>query len=267
MEKKTSKKIIHLSDLHCGYRDLTEKFTTMVTDIRSHAKPAHEHVIVITGDLVDTSLPQDSYTAVLNQLERLKEAGFPVLVIPGNHDYGTGALGYPEFVSKFKSYFFEDESIVYPKLDIIGNIAFLGLDSTAEELHWYDRTFAEGQLGKEQLARLHVKLNSPEVSTCTHTVIYLHHHPFRAHRIFQGLKDAKSLRILLSKHKIAALLFGHNHDGNEWNGQLGIPRAYDGGSSTGKTKLGKHRVIDLDQEPVFDYDAHFLNPNLTKDNA
>jgi len=28
---------------------------------------------------------------------------------------------------------------MYPKIDIIGKIAFIGLDSTDEELNWHDR--------------------------------------------------------------------------------------------------------------------------------
>lgn len=39
-------------------------------------------------------------------------------------------------------------------MDIIENIAFMGLDSMAEELNWTDRLFAQGELGNKQLKRL-----------------------------------------------------------------------------------------------------------------
>ena len=72
-------------------------------------------------------------------IDLLKKNGFTVLVIPGNHDYGTGSLGDKKFVEPFKEKFYNSRGITYPKLDIIDEIAFMGLDSTAGELHWHDR--------------------------------------------------------------------------------------------------------------------------------
>ena len=106
------KKIIHLSDLHVGYRDLGKRFLVIVERLRDFVKVnAREFVIVITGDLVDNANYQDSYEYLKLGFECLKQAGFEdILVVPGNHDYGTGNKGDKKFVKIFQDHFFKDEA-------------------------------------------------------------------------------------------------------------------------------------------------------------
>ena len=251
------KKIIHLSDTHVGYGDLSTRFGDIVTRMIFHKTPAENYVVVVTGDIVEDATREGSYEEASAHLDRLKKAGFHVLVAPGNHDYGPGYLGHPKYVKRFKKVFHGKTKISYPKLDLIDNIAFLGLDSMAEELNWYDRLFAEGELGEKQLKRLADLLAGEPVKKSEYTVVYLHHHPFHP-RPFHQLKDSKELQAALAGHKIDALLFGHNHDGRVWNGGWGIKRVYDGGTSTSKNgKPDPHRVMDLSKDPAFDYDAQF----------
>ena len=194
-------------------------------------------------------------------LEKLKNAGYQVLVVPGNHDYGTGVLGHNRYVGHFKQVFFGDQSVTYPKLDIIDKIAFIGLDSMAEELHWYDRLFAQGELGDDQLARLETIFKDSKVIACKNRVVYLHHHPFDP-LPFHGLKDSDKLGAVLQNHgKIAALLYGHNHEGKNHNGHWGISRCYDAGSSTRKNGApGPLRVMDFLRDPRLDYEGDFHGP-------
>lgn len=257
------KKIIHLSDTHIGYENLSNRLGDIVTRMIFHKTPAENYIVVVTGDLVDDATRDGSYEEASAHLDRLKQAGFTILVVPGNHDYGTGSLGSAKLVTKFKMHFFGDTQMTYPKLDIIDNIAFIGLDSMAEELHWYDRLFAEGELGEEQLKRLAIILKSNQVKESQYTVVYLHHHPFHP-KTFHSLKDSEELEKTLRNHSIDALLFGHNHDGRVWNGGWGIKRVYDGGTSTNKDARlypgetrNPHRVIDLSTDPKDDYDARF----------
>jgi 3',5'-cyclic AMP phosphodiesterase CpdA len=251
------KKIIHLSDTHVGYKDLVSKFGDIVTRIIFNKKPGCNYVVIITGDIVDDATREGSYEEASAHLTRLKDAGFIVLVVPGNHDYGTGKLGNSEYINRFKKHFYGKTAISYPKLDLIEDIAFIGLDSMAEEVHWYDRLFAEGEIGKKQLKRLDEILESEKVKKCEYKVVYFHHHPFHP-RQFHQLKDSDDLRKILEGRSISALLFGHNHDGRVWNGEWNIKRVYDGGTSTSKDgKSHPHRVIDLSKEPLFDYDGQF----------
>ena len=251
------KKIIHLTDTHIGFQDLSTKMGDIVTRIIFTKEEASNYVIVHTGDVVEDATRAGSYEEALSHFNRLKAAGFTVLFVPGNHDYGTGILGSDEYVAKFKRSFHGNTTLTYPIKTIIDEIAFIGLDSMAEELHVYDRLWAEGELGEAQLNRLSAMLNSDEVKRCPFKVVYLHHHPFDPRHHHQ-LRDSEKLGDILKQHKISALLFGHNHDGRIWNGCWGISRVYDGGTSTSKKgKPNPHRVIDLSKEPVFDYDAKF----------
>jgi 3',5'-cyclic AMP phosphodiesterase CpdA len=259
------KKIIHLSDLHIGYPDLEERFQIIIKNIIFTKQPASNYVIVITGDLVERATSAN-YEEAKMYLEKLRKEGYTVLTVPGNHDYSNILFAESKNVERFKENFFEDPKQTYPKLDIIGNtgekIAFMGLDSMAEELHWYDSMWANGELGAgkdEQLGRLDKMLKHEDVKSCKYKVVYLHHHPFDPLYAKHRLKDAEEFCNLLSKHKLDALLFGHNHHGRKWNGFLGIPRCYDGGSSTRKHNVTcEHRVIDLSRNARCDYDGDFF---------
>jgi len=252
------KKIIHLSDLHVGYRHLAGRFEHIVEHIIFIKEPASDYVILITGDLAQNAVFASNHKRTKVYIERLRGAGFAVLFVPGNHDYGTGSLGSKKYARRFKELFFGDPELLYPKLDIMDGIAFIGLDSIAEELHWNDRLFAEGELGDAQLQRLEAMLKNERVQSCTYRVVYLHHHPFDPHP-FHELKDSGALgEIIKGVGNVDALLYGHNHEGKKWNGKWGVPRCYDAGTATHKKgRTGYHRVIDLSRDPRFDYDGKF----------
>ncbi|MFQ5965094.1 MAG: metallophosphoesterase family protein [Candidatus Scalinduaceae bacterium] len=176
--KKAGKKIIHLSDAHVGYKDLSRKLEDIVTKIIFMKEPASDYVIVHTGDIVENAAKKGSYDKAKAHLNRLKDAGFTVLVVPGNHDYGTGIIANKKYVKRFKDCFYGNTNLNYPKLDVKKNIAFIGLDSMEAEIGTVDRLSAEGELGKPQLKRLAVILKKDKVKKCDYRVLYLHHHPF-----------------------------------------------------------------------------------------
>jgi 3',5'-cyclic AMP phosphodiesterase CpdA len=244
-------KIIHLSDLHVGYKSSSGRYNTtdglkkIISYLIDLKIPHSKYTVVITGDLVDDATDRKNYDTALGLIKDLKKH-FRVLLIPGNHDYGTGVLADAKFVSLFKEYFFDDPNVTYPKIDVVENILFIGLDSMAEEVHWYDGMFANGEIGKEQLGRLAGILNDDKYGRMI-KVVYLHHHPFHP-TFLHELKDSKVLCEIIAG-KVDALLFGHNHAGDNFNGGRGlsIPRCYDGGSSTRKlNSVAAIRVFDPD---------------------
>lgn len=268
------KKIIHLTDLHigkgqqCGIdkEDACHNvFGNIVKNIIDTMKPASDYIIVITGDLVDNANIKDNITKAKAAIDKLKEKFAHVLIIPGNHDYGRGLKVKKKNVIKFKKNFLGDPNIEYPKYDKIDNMAFIGLDSMAEAFRKRNGWFADGKLGNDQLHGNSkkniiglVEYLEKATKEAEHIVVYLHHHPFKqldyVHgHPFHGLKDHDKLTKILKKHNnthdnIKLLLFGHNHDGEErWNARLGIPRCYDGGTSTGHEKdpMSPHRIFDL----------------------
>jgi predicted MPP superfamily phosphohydrolase len=256
------KRIIHLSDLHIGYEECGIKFRALIDNITFLKQPAYNYIILITGDIVDNANHGEQTEEAVDAINQLEERGYRVLVVPGNHDYGTGVLGNEKFVGSFKKKYYKSRKISYPKLDIIDEIAFIGLDSTAEELHWLDRFFSEGELGKVQLRRLKKILNKPEVAS-RKKVVYLHHHPFDFKPGMQ-LKDSSDLKSTV-ENRIDMLLFGHYHldpasAGKIYHGIWGITRCYNAGSSTHKNgNIGFQRVIDLSNpDPRMDYDGNFI---------
>ena len=256
------KSIIHLSDLHVGYEDCSAKFRLIIDSITSQKQPADNFIILITGDIVDNANHTEQTEEALEAIEQLEIKGYHVLVVPGNHDYGTGIRGDKKFVGLFKKKYYGSRKITYPKLDIIDEIAFIGLDSTAEELHVLDRFLSEGELGKEQLRRLKKMLRRPEVMS-RKKVVYLHHHPFDF-KLGMQLKDSENLKEII-ENRIDMLLFGHYHvdpdsAGKIYHGEWGIKRCYNAGSSTHKNgNIGFQRVIDLSNtDPEMDYDGKFI---------
>lgn len=243
-------KIIHLSDIHIGAKHSYERFVLLIEELKTKISNPERCVIIITGDLIDSTLnnPLNPYKYAVQYLDMLKTAGFKVLVCPGNHDYGVGFISFTPFRKLFKKAFFKDTAITYPKRDVIGDVAFFGLDSMECELHVYDNFSAEGELGAAQLQRL---ANMLAVETSKYKVVYLHHHPFDGERLLK-LKDSAKLEATLKPFNIDMLLFGHKHGGEAWNGRWGIKRVYDGGTSTGKDHAPQtKRLIDLSQ-PVED---------------
>lgn len=256
------KKIIHLSDLHVGHRECGARFRAIIDSITFQMQPADNYIILITGDIVENANHPEYIEEAVETIRQLEERGYRVLPIPGNHDYGTGIIGDKKFVGLFKKKYYGSRRISYPKLDIVDEIAFIGLDSTAEELHRLDRFFSEGELGETQLRRLKRILKKREVAS-RKKVVYLHHHPFD-YKVGMQLKDSDDLRDII-ENKIDMLLFGHYHVDSDSANKIyhliwGIPRCYNAGSSTHKNgNVGFQRVIDLsDADPRVDYNGNFI---------
>ena len=190
------KKIIHLSDLHIGHGNLAERFEHIMYRI-SQAYDPDEHVIVITGDIVENA--NNGYAKAASIVRELRQKHhFTTLVAPGNHDYGTGNHAKRKFVAKFWSAFMTGQTEGqprYPVVNDIDGIRFIALDSMQGELNLPDSLGAEGELTG---AQLHGSDPSPGNSgeagggaglaqilrqtdpggAIRHIVVYLHHHPF-----------------------------------------------------------------------------------------
>lgn len=271
-------KIIHLSDTHIGHDDCALQFRKIVDDLTLWRPCSPEqHLIIHTGDLVDRAADSASLDLAHRLLSELRSFGYRVLLCPGNHDYGDSLSMSAELAGQFRARFSEflfpapQDDASFPALHTVDDCAFIGLDSNLGELGWYDRLFAEGEFGKEQLGRLD-ELLEQQHGLGRRIVLYFHHHPFPygfmvnpglreaggiGHwvmlltRSFRRLKDAFSFNQTV-RDRAHLLLFGHMHFGLDCraeSGKYGIPLAFDGGSSTGKDMPGKtlrYRIIDLD---------------------
>lgn len=270
-------KIIHISDTHIGSGNAAERFERVIDDIHALTATGGEWVIVHTGDLIDREGAAEASTAT-RLLKRLVEGGnggtLPLLLTPGNHDYGWSwhidRSRAADFRATFAQYIFGSQPQQFPTLHINGNCAFIGLDSSASEFGIIKGFFAEGDLGPQQRDRLESLLDEPALHALT-KVVYMHHHPFidsysvrpdfgdrhylaKAYQWYgRGrlrLKDANSLLQIL-RDRIDLLLFGHKHYGLDhcFEAQrYGIGMAFDASSTTGEgmdTTYMRYRVIDI----------------------
>ena len=71
------KKIIHLSDLHIGFEDLSSRFDEITNNIIFAKQPASEYIIVITGDIVDDATSPTYYEQAQGHIEKLRAAAIP----------------------------------------------------------------------------------------------------------------------------------------------------------------------------------------------
>ena len=277
-------KIVHLSDTHVGNGDNADRFDRIVDDILTLGEPGN-HVIVHTGDLIDTATSQAMHQG-RTRLERLEAAGWRVLLCPGNHDYGNAArvdgMEAERFRAYFRPYIFGEHAPLFPVLHVIGACAFIGLDSSAEELGCLARWGAEGHLGQAQIAKLNTMLDRPDLQGL-YKVLYLHHHPFIdayavkpdagdrhglrhwltwATRRFRRLKDTHSL-LQCIRDRVDVLLFGHKHFGQDYSfiaQSYGIAKALDASSSTAMqmdTDRMRYRILDTETGHI---EVRFVHP-------
>lgn len=267
-------KLIHISDTHIGLDGNALRFERVVDDLLANPPDLPENCLIVhTGDLIDSASDANRRAARV-LLDRLA-ARYRVLLCPGNHDYGDATKVDEEdaeaFQRAFGDYLFQGKPARFPVLSEVGaNHVFIGLDSNAEELNFWQRWFAEGHIGKAQLSSLDRLLDDPVVAG-KQVVVYLHHHPFsfgysvmpdvgdrsplhnffvRLSRPFLRLKDAFSLCQVV-RDRAQVLLFGHMHFGLDCSGdgrKYGIKLALDGSSTTcagDEADRMRYRVIDL----------------------
>ena len=229
-------RILHLSDLHFTSRSRTVdsgylidshnsqlKATVLADFLIANKSRLNASTVVITGDITDSGDASD-YAIAREFLTRLRDAGFDVNAVPGNHDYcKEGTLWFETAASAGERRERFRQSVCsrpYPEVvdrGVEGCIVLL--DSMHGELEDWENSdsWAQGRLGRDQLQRLRqiVQAFQPR-RPADQIVVCLHHSPFHnPHNDQHGcLQDAEELLAILSG-KVDGLLFGHTtRDGN-----------------------------------------------------
>lgn len=162
-------RIAHLSDIHFGAND-----PTIVAATEAWLLDRRPDLIVISGDFTQRART-GQFRAAGAYVARLRDAGFTVLAIPGNHDipfydvvrrFAAPLDRYKRFIGRDLCPWFENESV-----------AVLGIN-TARSL-----TFKDGRINRDQLAMIHDRFDAvaPEK-----TRILVTHHPLFALPIGTG---------------------------------------------------------------------------------
>lgn len=259
-------KVIHLSDIHIGKSNNHENFVSTVEWILEKKTAHNSNTVVITGDIVDDGALWQ-YKEAKNQIDKLREGGMKVFCVPGNHDYGPGGIiENNECIGYFKKYI--SNNIDYPYCEMIGNHAFVLLDSMFEEMKETEFWGAQGKLGKNQLRDLDKLLDDLEDgSNETKVIIALHHHPFY-YNYFLKLRDDDLFKKVITREESGTsrancIMFGHKHVEKRFNDRndskeekYGIDVIFASGSTTERHSNGKMAipVIDLSNKDVAKYD-------------
>lgn len=174
---------------------------SVIVDIDSHAV---NHVLV-TGDQCNLSLDAEFMLAS----SWLAQIGNPedVSVIPGNHD---AHLICPQHTwdAHWRAYMQGDDGAIgFPYLRKREQIAIIGVSSAIPTSLF----FANGRVGKQQLARLHTLLLHCKEEGLFR-IVMIHHPPqIGAMRWRKALSDATAFRAVLKQTGAELVLHGHGH--------------------------------------------------------
>ena len=174
--------------------------------VARHAKQDGEH-LVLTGDLTQTSLPEECRQAA-SWLADLG-AGEDISVIPGNHDAYVQADWSANF-DLWRPWMQSDannQSVghLFPFVRRRGPIAFIGLSSAVPTTLF----FANGRVDAGQLMRLKQILAD---NRDFFRVVLIHHSPASEGVSWRrGLDNHKAVRKVFSDEGVELVLHGHDH--------------------------------------------------------
>lgn len=213
-------KIVHISDLHHAKHNGVKK---LITDIISYYKDTSEKPkIILTGDLVHSSLNKRKMAEVKIYLKKLIDNSFDLFICPGNHDLKIkGVIGNStKNIAVFNKYFSpllpqnnnyngeEDNDLLhYPLVHQFENHFFIGLNSLKKKTK-----YARGKLGQAQTQELNETIQNIKSDYENPIIIvYLHHNPFYFAYKYNSLKLENRKSFLEVVNGVNVLLFGHFH--------------------------------------------------------
>jgi len=226
-------RIIHISDPHftdssitfdapIDFQNSSERSKNLALYLQNHISQLGTNIIVITGDLTDSGDPGD-YEIARDFIQKLKNSGFFVYAIPGNHDYckegllsnfiitgGKDNSRRQRFIDYIDSITYQSSQ--YPQVINLGICKLILLDSMQAEMNEdTGDNYAQGKLGENQLSALKQLLAGYEQQrkNGTKVIVALHHHPFKPTNDNGGLDDAQQFLEIIA-NKIDCLLFGHS---------------------------------------------------------
>jgi 3',5'-cyclic AMP phosphodiesterase CpdA len=222
--KVSSKKILHLSDLHFGSSETTRNNPLLQAKLRSVVPTVDS--VVITGDIFDSPKEENAseYQVFKNSIESLTRSGKESIVIPGNHDErwmgnSLGPLGENlRHLSNFQS----RKALVDDEL----NCVFFCFDSAA------GGSWATGKVSDAEKLTIGTEFENkcarrPDLRKYW-TIALVHHHPFQfdtANYTFvdtvlswfhwkeatQKMHDADKFVDWCAHRGVSAILHGHKH--------------------------------------------------------
>lgn len=203
------RRVLHLSDLHYHKRE--------EDNVRADAAVAAAQevycegdVVVVSGDVTDDGGPEQ-YARALAALRPLRALA-PLVVVPGNHDYGfLGNLYSRKAHARFTA-FARALGVDYAEIALQPTAEDPGLvvvtvDSCIRSFSPFD--FARGRVGFWQRRRLRKRLDVIRARGWR-SVVVLHHHPFYRNWTMRLEDAAAFLNVVDGRADLVC--FGHTHE-------------------------------------------------------
>ena len=173
--------------------------------IVAHALEYAADRLVITGDLTNLALAPEFVLV----RRKLREAGLPVTVIPGNHDTYTRGSARERRFEVFLGEFMDGERSEgdYPFIQRHGDVALIGVSTAIPSLP----LVAVGRVGEAQLARLAAALERTRAEGLARVVLI--HHPVLpgVAKPRHDLLDLGPFGAVIARHGAELILHGHEH--------------------------------------------------------
>jgi len=162
-------RIAHLSDIHFGAHD-----PQIVAATEDWLRQSQPDLVIISGDLTQRA-KVEQFREASAYLSRLRAAGFPILVVPGNHDVPLYDV-FRRFAAPLDRYmrFIDDDLCPWFEND---EVAVLGIN-TARSL-----TIKDGRINRDQIAMVRKRFAAVAPAK---TRILVTHHPLFAMPIGEG---------------------------------------------------------------------------------
>lgn len=162
-------RIAHLSDIHFGAHD-----PQIVAATEDWLRQSQPDLVIISGDLTQRA-KVEQFREASAYLSRLRAAGFPILVVPGNHDVPLYDV-FRRFAAPLDRYmrFIDDDLCPWFEND---EVAVLGIN-TARSL-----TIKDGRINRDQIAIVRKRFAAVAPAK---TRILVTHHPLFAMPIGEG---------------------------------------------------------------------------------
>jgi 3',5'-cyclic AMP phosphodiesterase CpdA len=191
-------RLVHLSDLHFGAHD-----DTLVSAVEQSIAELQPDLVVVSGDFTQRARTEQ-FKEACDFLARVREAGFEVLGVPGNHDVPLYDV-LRRFLSPLTRYRRYIDETLCPFHELPG-VAVLGLN-TARSL-----TFKDGRISEEQVAFIRESFaRTPQESFR----VLVTHHPLFALKVGDEVQRAIGRQELaldaVQEAGVDMLLAGHNH--------------------------------------------------------
>jgi len=162
-------RIAHLSDIHFGAHD-----PQIVAATEDWLRQSQPDLVIISGDLTQRA-KVEQFREASAYLSRLRAAGFPILVVPGNHDVPLYDV-FRRFAAPLDRYmrFIDDDLCPWFEND---EVAVLGIN-TARSL-----TIKDGRINRDQISMVRKRFAAVAPAK---TRILVTHHPLFAMPIGEG---------------------------------------------------------------------------------